>query len=166
MRVELVGIALALAPIVGNTADIKALVPMQSLAPAAALTAAQAALARCDKEGYTAAVAIVDRSGVPLVALRNHLAGAHTFNTAVAKAWTAVSFRGDTTTLAKSTVGNQPGSGIRQLPGVVMVGGGWPIAAGGAQVGGIGVSGAPSPEADDVCAKAGMDAIRDMLELG
>ena len=39
------------------------------------------------------------------------------------------------------------------------------IRAKGALVGGIGVSGAPGGEADDVCAKAGIAAISDALEL-
>ena len=45
------------------------------------------------------------------------------------------------------------------------LGGGVPIEAGGSILGGIGVSGAPSAEADDKCAKAGIDAIKDALEF-
>jgi uncharacterized protein GlcG (DUF336 family) len=59
----------------------------------------------------------------------------------------------------------KPASGIRDLPRVVMLGGGMLIEGGGAILGGIGVSGAPSGEADDKCAKAGIDAIKDALEL-
>ena len=40
-----------------------------------------------------------------------------------------------------------------------------PIEAGGSILGGIGVSGAPSAEADDKCAKAGINAIKDALEF-
>ena len=79
----------------------KLVAPYASLTTAAALKAAQAALARCDKEGYTAAVAVVDRGGHALVLLRNGLAGAHTVRTAIDKAWTALSFRTDTTELAR-----------------------------------------------------------------
>ena len=39
------------------------------------------------------------------------------------------------------------------------------IESGGSLVGGIGVSGAPGGDRDDVCAKAGIDAIRDSLEF-
>ena len=84
---------------------------------------------------------------------------------AIGKASTAVSFRLDTTELARETQPARPQSGIRELPGVVALGGGMPIRAKGALVGGIGVSGAPGGEADDVCAKAGIAAISDALEL-
>jgi uncharacterized protein GlcG (DUF336 family) len=84
---------------------------------------------------------------------------------ATGKAWTALSFRTDTTELAASTQAGRPSSGIRALPGVVAVGGGMMIRAKGALVGAIGVSGAPTGEADDVCAKAGIAAIGDALEL-
>jgi len=40
------------------------------------------------------------------------------------------------------------------------------IQGGGSLVGGIGVSGAPGGDADDVCAAAGIKAISDELELG
>lgn len=136
-----------------------------SLTSAAALKAAQAALARCDKDGFTATVAVVDRGGHALVVLRNGLAGAHTVQTAIGKAASALSFRTDTTELAAMTQAGRPSSGIRDLPGVVAVGGGMMVRAKGALVGAIGVSGAPSGEADDACAKAGIAAISDDLEL-
>jgi uncharacterized protein GlcG (DUF336 family) len=47
---------------------------------------------------------------------------------------------------------------------VAAVAGGLMIESGGSLVGGIGVSGAPV-DRDDVCAKAGIDAIRDSLEF-
>jgi uncharacterized protein GlcG (DUF336 family) len=136
-----------------------------TLTTAAALQAAQAALARCDKDGYTAAVAVVDRGGHPLAVLRNGLAGAHTTQTAINKAATALSFRTDTTELAAATQSGRASSGIRTLPNVIAVGGGMMIRAKGSLVGAIGVSGAPSGDADDTCAKAGIAAISDALEL-
>jgi uncharacterized protein GlcG (DUF336 family) len=39
------------------------------------------------------------------------------------------------------------------------------IQAGGTTVGAVGVSGAPTGEADDACARAGIAAIRDDLEF-
>ena len=131
----------------------------------AALRAAQAALAACQKQGYTVAVAVADRTGRPLVMLRDDLAGPHTSLTAINKAYTAVSFRTDTTELAAMTQSGKAASGIRHLPQVVAVGGGLMIRAKGALVGAIGVSGAPSGDADDACAKAGIAAISDAMEL-
>ena len=143
----------------------KLLTTTTSLTTLAARDAAQAALARCQKDGYTVAVAVVDRSGQPLAVLRDNLAGNHTTMTAIGKAATAVSFRADTTELAATTQAGKPASGIRALPNVVAVGGGLIIRAKGSIVGGIGVSGAPGGDNDDVCAKAGIAAINDAIEL-
>jgi len=135
------------------------------LTPEAALKATNAALAECRRQGYQVAVAVVDRSGLAQAMIRDRFAGAHTPETATNKAWTAVSFRTATTELARATQSGQPSSGIRQLPRFVGVGGGMPIEAGGSIVGGIGVSGAPNGDADDTCAKAGIAAIKDEIEM-
>ena len=58
-----------------------------------------------------------------------------------------------------------PQAGLRNLPGAVIIGGGLTIEAGGAMVGAIGVSGAPGGDADEACAKAGIEAIRDKLDF-
>ena len=143
----------------------KMLANFPTLTTAAAQQAAQAALSRCQKDGYTVAVAVVDRGGQPLAVLRDNLAGAHTTQTAVNKAATAVSFRTDTTELAALSQAGKPQSGIRQLPNVVAVGGGLVIRAKGSLVGGIGVSGAPGGDADEACAKAGAAAINEAIEM-
>jgi uncharacterized protein GlcG (DUF336 family) len=130
-----------------------------------ALKVAQVAFADCQKQGYVVAVAVVDRGGAPLALLRDNLAGAHTPNTAIGKAWTAVSFRTNSTDLLAMTEPGKPSAGIRGLPNVVALGGGMMIRAKGVLVGGIGVSGAPSGTLDDDCAKAGIKAIQDSLEL-
>jgi glc operon protein GlcG len=54
--------------------------------------------------------------------------------------------------------------GIEQVPGLVMFQGGLPIlTADGAQIGGIGVSGATGDQ-DEACAQAALDAIAEMLK--
>ena len=143
----------------------KMLATYSTLTTAAAQRAAQAAFDRCGKEGYTVAVAVVDRGGQPLALVRNNLAGAHTVNTAIGKAATAVSFRVDTSELATQTQAGRPQSGIRALPNVVAIAGGIVVQAKGSLVGGIGVSGAPGGDADEMCAKAGYAAVSDALEL-
>jgi len=135
------------------------------MTPETALKAAQAALGQCRKDGYQVAVAVVDRSGVTQVVLRDRYAGPHTVDMAIDKAWTAVSFRTPTGELAKATQPGSAQSGIRNRPRVAAVAGGLLIESGGALVGGIGVSGAPGGDRDDVCAKAGIDSIRDSLEF-
>jgi uncharacterized protein GlcG (DUF336 family) len=142
-----------------------ALVTYKSLSPELALDLATAALAECRKRGYQAAVAVTDRFGVPQVMLRDRFAGAHTPGTAADKAWTAVSFRTNTTDLVAMTQPGMPQAGLRQLPRVVILGGGVIVEAAGSLVGAVGVSGAPGGEADDACAKAGIEAVRDRLDF-
>lgn len=139
--------------------------PVRTLTPEAALRAARAALAACVKNGHQVAVAVTDRAGHPLVMLRERHAGPHTPNTAIGKAYTALSFKLDTTAFSRATQSGEAASGIRHLPGVVAIGGGWPIESAGSIVGAIGVSGAPGGDADDVCAKAGIAEIRDDLDF-
>ena len=137
----------------------------RSLTPETALKAAQAALAKCRADGFQVAVAVVDRSGVTQVALRDRFAGAHTVGAATDKAWTAVSFRSSTSDLGKISGPHEPSSGVRHFRRVNVVGGGVVIQAQGAQVGGIGVSGAPGGANDEACAMAGIKAIADELEF-
>ncbi len=143
----------------------EALVAFRSLAPEAALEIAQAALASCRDEGYQIAVAVVDRAGVPQVLIRDRYAGPHTADTATRKAFTAVSFRADTLALAAETAVGSGQSGVRDIDGVLMLGGGVPVVVSGSIVAGVGVSGGPSGEADHACAEAGIGAIIDRLEL-
>ena len=142
-----------------------ALVTFKFLSPDLALELAQATLADCRKRGFQVAVAVVDRFGVPQVMLRDRFAGPHTPRTAIGKAWTAVSFRTNTTELVGATQPGSPQAGVRSLPRAVILGGGVMVEAGGALVGGIGVSGAPGGDADDACAKAGIAAVQDKLDF-
>lgn len=135
------------------------------LSPETALKAAQAALKSCRDRGFQAAVAVVDRMGVVQVLLRDRFAGPHTPDMATAKAYTAASFRTNTTELAEASQAGRPASGIRHRPGVAAVGGGMMIEAGGSLLGAIGVSGAPGGREDDACAAAGIAAIREDIEL-
>ena len=164
-RSAVIGTALVLALASGTAAAQEATYNIRTLTPESALKAAQAALKSCRDSGYQVAVAVVDRSGLAQVMLRDRYAGAHTPKTAIGKAWTAVSFRTNTTAMAEMTQPGKPASGIRHLPNVVMVGGGLLIEGGGSIIGGIGVSGAPGGDLDDVCAKAGIAAIKDALEF-
>ncbi|NVN85246.1 MAG: heme-binding protein [Rhodopseudomonas sp.] len=141
------------------------LVATKSLTPELALDCAKAALAECRKRGFQVAVSVVDRAGLTQVVLRDRFAGPHTVPTATGKAWTAVSFKSSTTDLQGMTQPGMPQAGLRQLPGAVILGGGLIVEAGGSLVAGIGVSGAPGGDADEACAKAGIDAIRDKLDF-
>jgi uncharacterized protein GlcG (DUF336 family) len=108
-------------------------------------------------------VAVVDRFGVTQVVLRDALAGAHTPDTAAAKARAAVSFRASTEELSAATQAGQINSAIQHIPGYVFLGGGVPVESAGSIVGGVGVSGGPGGAEDDACARAGISAVEDRL---
>ena len=97
--------------------------------------------------------------------LRDRFAGAHTVDVATNKAWTAASFRTSTTSLAAETQAGRAMSGIRGTPRMLAAGGGLLIEGGGSAYGAIGVSGAPGGDADDQCARAGIEAIADAIEF-
>jgi uncharacterized protein GlcG (DUF336 family) len=142
-----------------------AIVVYKSLSPETALEAAQAALKQCRADGFQVAVAVVDRFGQPQVMLRDRFAGLPAADTATSKAYTALSFRAATSELAKSIKSGQMDAGLARLPHVAMLAGGLAIEAGGTLLGGIGVSGAPGGDKDEVCAKAGLGAIRGRIDF-
>jgi uncharacterized protein GlcG (DUF336 family) len=148
-----------------GSAQEEALVPLNVLSPELALEIAQTSLAACRAEGFQVAVAVVDRMGVPQVMLRDRYAGPHTPDTAQRKAWTAVSFRADTLALAKNTQAGSDQSGARAITNALMIGGGVPVEVAGTTIAAVGISGAPTGEADDRCARAGIAAVKARLEL-
>ena len=146
-------------------AEEKSLVTFKILTLDAAMELAQASLADCRKRGYQVTIAVVDRFGTVQVILRDRFAGPHTPETARRKAWTAISFRTDTLSLAGLTQAGKEPSGVRFVSEALMVGGGVPVEAAGSIVAGIGVSGAPGGAQDDACARAGIEAITDKEEF-
>jgi len=162
MKAALVALSLVVLP---AAALAQATHTVKLLTPDTALKAARAALQKCRDEGYQATVALVDRMGVTQVLIRDRYAGPHTVDMAQAKAYSAVSFRTNTTELSAATQAGTPQSGVRNLPGIAAVGGGLMIEAGGSLLGAIGVSGAPGGPEDDKCARAGIAAIREDIEF-
>ena len=149
----------------GSAAAEEAMVTYKSLSPELALDLARASLADCRKRGFQVSVAVVDRFGITQVLLRDRFAGPHTVSTASGKAWTAATFRTSTTELNAISQPGMMQAGIRNLPGAVIVAGGLTVEAAGSLLGAVGVSGAPGGDADETCAKAGIDAIRDRLDF-
>lgn len=136
------------------------------ITPSFALKAADAAKTECAKHGWPITVAVTDPSGLPIVVLRDRLAGWHTFEVAIGKARTAASWRTATANVAANvTKPDSPEKAILSQPGVVMMAGGLPIDAGGTVVGAIGISGAPGGANDDLCATAGIAAIQSDLDF-
>ncbi len=128
-----------------------------------ALRAARAAIDACRKRGVQIAVTVVDRGGHPQVVLRDVLAPDVTLRISRAKAYAAMSFVAPTSQLEGRFKNpfDPPSVG-----GGVFSAGGVPVQAGGELVGAIGVSGSPSGQTDERCARAGFEAITEDLELG
>ena len=137
----------------------------KSLTPETAMTAAKAAIDACRKKGYQVTVAIVDRTGLTQILMRDRFAGPHTIDVATNKAWTAASMKMSTTVFAAETQAGKPMSALRSHARVMAAGGGLVIEGAGTLLGGIGVSGAPGGDADESCANAGLKAINDALEF-
>lgn len=156
-----VGLTLGAGPVLAQEATFAT----RSLTLETAQKAAQAALKKCRDDGFQVAVAVVDRSGITQVMLRDRFAGPHTPRMAIDKAWSATTFRTNTVDLDRVSQPGMQQSGIRNRPRVVVVAGGMIIEGAGSLLGGIGVSGAPGGDRDDICAKAGIAAIQDSLDF-
>jgi len=121
---------------------------------------AAAAIEACRKEGINVGVTVVDRNGIPQVMLRDTLAAHLTIEISKRKAYTAANFNA-----ATSTLEDRADTAVGRFDDLIMSAGGVPINVGGFIYGGIGVSGAPSGETDEMCAQAGLDAVAEDLEM-
>ncbi len=138
------------------------IVPIKRLSMEMALQIAQGAIEQCRKEGVQVAVTVVDRGGHAQVVLRDVLAMDLTLTLSKQKAYTAMSFNSPTSALENRF---KTPFAVGKIDGLVMSAGGLPINAAGTILGGVGVSGAPSGETDEKCAKAGIETVIADLEM-
>ena len=143
-------------------ADDSLTVEIKRLKMDTALKIAQAAIKQCRKEGVQIAVTVVDRGGHAQAVLRDTLAMDITLPISKQKAHTAMSFNAPLSQLEDRFT--KPFQ-VAKLDGLIVGAGGIPINIGGNIMGGIGVSGAPSGKTDEKCAVAGLEAVRQDLEL-
>ena len=129
-----------------------------------AWTIIEAAVAACEKDGYSISVAVLDRVGRFRGYLQGDKASPTNIELSRRKAYTALTFRRPSLDWAKRTEPGQPLNGQRNLSDVIPLGGGVPIMVGQEAIGAIGVSGAPGQEKDEACAKAGVDKVADQLK--
>jgi len=123
----------------------------------------QGAIEQCTKDGYKVSVVIVDKGGNVAASVRGDGTGPHTMEFARMKAYTART-RNQTSLQTMKLLEDPANAFIRQIPNVVGVGGGVPIRAGTETIGGVGVSGAPGGEKDEVCANAGIAKVEAALK--
>ncbi len=162
-HVSLIAVACWIALVPAHAAE--GVITYKSLAPDVAFDLARSALQQCRKDGYQVAVVVADRFGAPLVELRDRYAPVGALDIAKGKAWTAVTFNRNTSDFVKALKDGTIGAGLAGLPGVTPLAGGLVIEVGGSLLGGVGVAGAPGGDKDEVCAKAGLDAVQDKLEF-
>ena len=155
---------IAMLPLSPVLADIdQTHVNVRVLSAEAANAMTMAAYKDCLGKGYHISAAVVTREGRLLSLTRSPLAGAHTIDVAEGKDYTSATFKTATTRLMGREF-------MRDIPGALIIGGGLPINIGGHYYGAIGVSGAPAKknpgDVDDECALAGIEAVKDDIEMG
>lgn len=148
-------------PVVGS-AEEPMTVSVSRLTADTAMRVAQGAVQACRKQGIQVAATVVDRDGAVQATLRDTIAAPLTVVISQRKAYTAANFNADTGSEGMAARANGP---VGRAPGITMAAGGLPIQVGGALLGAVGVSGAPSGKTDAECAQAGIDAVKDDLEM-
>ena len=147
-------------------------IPLNEVSIDQALLVAQGAIDECKKNGDVITVAIVDRTGGVRFILRGDGATPDDVEAARRKAYTARTFRAATSDWIKRTSlenlepNGEPTDliGQRSLEDTLAEPGGMPLIWHNDAIGGVGVKGAKGGgEADEICAKAGVDAIKDQL---
>src|SRR5712691_4732628 len=145
------------------TAANAQIVVHKDISLAMATTIALTAVENCKAAGYNVSVHVLGRNGEVLVALRNEKAGPNTFENSMKKAYTSRTFRTPSGKFAEN-VGQNPVAGQLMLANIVAARGALPIMIGDETIGGVGVSGAPGGDKDEVCAQAGIDKVKDQLK--
>jgi uncharacterized protein GlcG (DUF336 family) len=128
-----------------------------------ALAIIQGTIEQCTKDGFKVSVVIVDKGGNVAASLRGDGTNPHTMEFARLKAYTART-RNQTSQQTMKQMEDPANAFLKQIPNVVGIGGGVPIRAGNEPIGGVGVSGAPGGEKDEVCANAGIAKVADALK--
>lgn len=143
-------------------AEQSPMVDIKRMSMETALKIAEATIDACREEGVQVAVTVLDRGGHAQAVLRDVLAPDLTLTISKEKAYTAMSFAAATSDLEDRF---PTPNGVGKVEGLVFSAGGVPVTAGGTLLGGVGVSGAPSGETDEKCARAGVEAVSADLEM-
>ena len=135
----------------------------KNVSMAMSLAVIQGAIEQCSKDGYKVSVTVVDKGGAVAGQLRGDGTSPHTMEFSRLKAYTA-RIRNQTSLQTMKELEDPARAPLRQIPGLVGVGGGVPIRAGNEVIGAVGVSGAPGGEKDEVCANAGIAKVEAALK--
>jgi len=135
----------------------------KNVSMAMAMAIIQGTIEQCTKDGYKVSVTVVDKAGNVAGSVRGDGTNPHTMEFSRLKAYTSRT-RGQTSLEFMKLTSDPANAYLRQIPGVVAVGGGAPIKAGNEVIGAVGASGAPGGEKDEVCVLAGIAKVADALK--
>ena len=128
-----------------------------------ALAIIQGTIEQCTKDGYKVSVTVVDKAGNVAASLRGDGTNPHTMEFSRMKAYTSRT-RGQTSLEFMKLTSDPANAYLKQIPGVVAVGGGVPIKVGNEVIGAAGASGAPGGEKDELCVMNGIAKVADALK--
>lgn len=139
------------------------LVQVKLLSLDMARTIGEAAIEACRKDGYQVSVVVTNRSGEPLVVMRDIYSNRYFTQLALGKANAVIMANTSSAQLRQ----NRPDmvNELNLLDGVMVLAGGVPVQVAGSLVGAVGVSGAPGGDLDESCASAGVEAVQDELDF-
>jgi uncharacterized protein GlcG (DUF336 family) len=135
----------------------------KNVSMAMALAIIQGTIEQCTKDGYKISVTVVDKAGNVAGSVRGDGTNPHTMEFSRLKAYTSRT-RGQTSLEFMKLTSDPANAYLRQIPGVVAVGGGAPIKVGNEVIGAVGASGAPGGEKDEACVLAGIAKVADALK--
>lgn len=158
------GIALPLAASLAMPGFAQGLIATHRIPAELAAEAVMTAVDTCAKQGFAVTSALLDADGVLQAELRGDGAGIHTVRMAHDKAYTAVTFRTNTSSLVENADKRPPSPAIVKLPNLILAPGGVVILKDNEVLGAIAVSGVPNRQGDEVCAKSGLAKVSDRLK--
>lgn len=137
--------------------DLPPTLPLEVISSEIANKIVVASVEECTRLGFLVSAAVVGRDGNLLAFLRNPYSGPHTILVSQRKAYSSATLRART-----SDMKSRPD--LNYAPGILLIVGGVPISFNGKFYGGVAVAGA-KPEVDEICAEAGISAVKDILEF-
>jgi uncharacterized protein GlcG (DUF336 family) len=147
-----------------NSQSPQGVLTVRDVSLALARQIAEGALEACRAKNFKIGVAVVDRGGHVLIAMRDDGTAHHVIELAERKAYTARIFRQTSREFVERIIGNPRAQGLKDTTGVLASIGGVPIKVGDETIGGVGVSGAPGGPNDEACAAAGLEKVAAQLK--
>lgn len=157
-------IALATAAACALAAPASAqLLARKDISAAIAISMAETTIATCKANGFAVSVTVVSRNGEIIAQVRGDNTNPHTMENSFRKAYTSRTTRAPSGTLSDRLKAD-PSLPFIHLSNIIAARGALPIKLGDEVIGGVGASGAPGGDKDEVCVKAALDKVADQLK--